>query len=278
MSYYEEKKKARIDRLNNAADRVENRAQELFDSSKKMASVIPFGQPILVGHHSEQRDRNYRKKIENKMGKAVESYEYAKELRRRAEAAEKNTAISSDDPEAVQKLTEKLETLKEFQDEMKAMNGYYRKHGTCKKYKDMPDDEATQLDERIKNDYSWQRQPYPTYLLTNNNSNMRRIKERIEQLQKIQQTDFSTVEFSGGKVIPNKEINRLQIFFNEIPDQDIRKEMKNWGFHFSKSNNNAWQRQLNSNAFYAAKMVIKKYESMQQEQDNNSDYGMNMDM
>jgi len=54
--------------------------------------------------------------------------------------------------------------------------------------------------------------------------------------------------------------------------------MKNWGFHFSKSNNNAWQRQLNSNAFYAAKMVIKKYESMQQEQDNNSDYGMNMDM
>ena len=96
MSYYEEKKKARIDRLNNAADRVENRAQELFDSSKKMASVIPFGQPILVGHHSEQRDRNYRKKIENKMGKAVESYEYAKELRRRAEAAEKNTAISSD--------------------------------------------------------------------------------------------------------------------------------------------------------------------------------------
>ncbi|MBP2657188.1 MAG: hypothetical protein H6Q69_220 [Firmicutes bacterium] len=27
--------------------------------AKKMAEYIPFGQPILIGHHSEQRDRNF---------------------------------------------------------------------------------------------------------------------------------------------------------------------------------------------------------------------------
>ena len=28
----------------------------------KALSVIPFGQPILIGHHSEKRDRNYRRR------------------------------------------------------------------------------------------------------------------------------------------------------------------------------------------------------------------------
>lgn len=161
MSSYDEKKKARIDRLNAAADRAEIKAQELFESSDKMVSAIPFGQPILVGHHSEQRDRNYRKRIGETMDKAVNTYEYAKELRRRAEAAEKNTAISSDDPQAISKLKKKLATLQEYQEEMKTMNRYYRKHGTCNGYKDISEDEAKKLDEQIQNDYSWQRQPYP---------------------------------------------------------------------------------------------------------------------
>lgn len=278
MSSYDEKKKARIDRLNAAADRAEIKAQELFESSDKMASAIPFGQPILVGHHSEQRDRNYRKRIGETMDKAVNTYEYAKELRRRAEAAEKNTAISSDDPQAISKLKEKLATLQEYQEEMKTMNRYYRKHGTCSGYKDISEDEAKKLDEQIQNDYSWQRQPYPRFYLTNNNANIRRIRDRIQQLEEIKNMDFKVTEFSGGKVVPNKEINRLQIFFDDIPSPEIRTELKSRGFKFSRYNNNAWQRQLNSNAFYAAKAVIKKVESLQQEYNSNADFGINMDM
>lgn len=278
MSNYEEKRRARIGRFDAAADRAENKAQELFNTSEKMASVIPFGQPILVGHHSEKSDRNYRKRIEKTMDKAVETYEYAKELRCRAEAAINNTAISSDDPEAITKLKEKLATLQEYQEEMKTMNSYYRKNGTCKGYKDIQDDEAKRLDERIKNDYSWQRQPYAGFMLTNNNTNMRRIKERFQQLEQIQEEDFEVIEFSGGKVVPNKELNRLQIFFNDVPGSEIRTELKSRGFKFSRYNNNAWQRQLNSNALYAATVVIKKYESMYQELDNNDDFGMNLDI
>ena len=62
-----------------------------------------------------------------KMGKSVEIGQKADYYRSKAEAAEKNTAISSDDPEAVTKLKSKLEKLQNFQSYMKTVNSYYRK-------------------------------------------------------------------------------------------------------------------------------------------------------
>ena len=38
--------------------------------------------------------------------------------------------ISADDPQAVQKLEKKLESLEKSQETMKAVNAYYRKHNT----------------------------------------------------------------------------------------------------------------------------------------------------
>ena len=38
--------------------------------------------------------------------------------------------ISADDPQAVQKLEKKLESLEKSQETMKAVNAYYRKHKT----------------------------------------------------------------------------------------------------------------------------------------------------
>lgn len=52
-----------------------------------MASIIPFGQPILVGHHSEQRDRNYRDRIHNTFGKAFAEQDKAAYYHSKAENA-----------------------------------------------------------------------------------------------------------------------------------------------------------------------------------------------
>ena len=43
MNKYEEKRRARIDRLNEAADRAEKRATDTYDSARKMSEVIPVG-------------------------------------------------------------------------------------------------------------------------------------------------------------------------------------------------------------------------------------------
>ena len=59
------------------------------------------------------------------------------------------------------------------------------------------------------------------------------------------------VEFDGGTVEANREDNRLQIFFEEKPDEKTRETLKESGFRWSPKAG-AWQRQLNDNAIYAA--------------------------
>ncbi|SAQ01247.1 Domain of uncharacterised function (DUF3560) [Klebsiella michiganensis] len=52
-----------------------------------LASAIPFGQPILVGHHSERRARRDAQKIENGMKRAVMLFERAEYWEERAQAS-----------------------------------------------------------------------------------------------------------------------------------------------------------------------------------------------
>ena len=70
MNSYEEKQEARRARYEEKASRLRDEAHRLHDQAHEMASAIPFGQPILVGHHSEGRDRRYRDRIHNTFGKA----------------------------------------------------------------------------------------------------------------------------------------------------------------------------------------------------------------
>ena len=81
-----------------------------------------------------------------------------------------NNAISSDDPKAVEKLTEKLNKCEKEQEFMKKVNSYYKKNGTCVGCEDVSDELAAKLDENIKQAYSWDKQPFPSYRLTNKNA------------------------------------------------------------------------------------------------------------
>ena len=53
----------------------------------------------------------------------------------------------------------------------------------------------------------------------------------------------------------NPILNRLQILFDEKPDEDTRKALKSNGFRWSPKNG-AWQRQLTDNAIRAAKTAL----------------------
>ena len=81
-------------------------AERLHEHAHQMADVIPFGQPILVGHHSEGRDRRYRERIHNTFGKAFATMDKAGHYERKA-ASVGTGGISSDDPDAVDKLKAK---------------------------------------------------------------------------------------------------------------------------------------------------------------------------
>lgn len=127
MNSYEEKKQRRIDYYNEKAEKFEQQSSQLAHESSKMVEAIPLGQPLLVDHYSYKSDKNYRDRAWGKMEKSVEAGQKADYYRSKAEAAEKNTAISSDDPEAVDKLKEKLQQRQDLQSHMKKVNAYYRK-------------------------------------------------------------------------------------------------------------------------------------------------------
>lgn len=160
--------------------------------------------------------------------------------------------ISADDPEAVQKLKSKLAGLEQEQERMKAVNAYYRKHKTLDGCPQLTPDEVERRKAAMAR--SWQADPHPyeSYLLTNNNANIRQTKKRIEELSAKKEVGFEGWSFEGGEVKMDLQANRLQVFFHEKPDRDTCSAMRHGGFRWAPSVG-AWQRQLTDNAIYAAK-------------------------
>ena len=161
--------------------------------------------------------------------------------------------ISADDPDAVKKLNAKLEKLTKVQETMKAVNAYYRKHKSLEGCPELDSEAIEKLKARMEI-RGIQDKPYPSWALSNNNAEIRRMKERIQSLSVNKEELYTGWEFAGGRAEINVKDNRLQLFFDDKPDGKIRDELKANGFRWSPKAL-AWQRQLNSNAIYAADAV-----------------------
>jgi chaperonin cofactor prefoldin len=76
---------ARQERLEERAQKLDAQSTQAFNKAHSISEHIPFGQPILVGHHSEGKHRRDLERINSGMSKAVELY---KEAEQTAQAAE----------------------------------------------------------------------------------------------------------------------------------------------------------------------------------------------
>ena len=163
--------------------------------------------------------------------------------------------ISSDDPQAVEKLEAKLATLEKHQEMMKAANAAIRMKDPAKGDAKLAELGYTPEDiAKLRAPDFCGRIGYPAYELQNNNANIRRIRGRIAELKKRTENTPEGWEFDGGRVVVNTAENRLQIIFDGKPDADIRTELKGEGFRWAPSQG-AWQRQLTDNAMRAARRL-----------------------
>src|SRR5688572_30263995 len=121
MNWYEAKQERRRERLEERAAKKAAEGRAKVESGMSDLRAIPFGQPILVGHHSEKRDRNYRRKACNRVDAGFALQKEAGELAARA-ASVGNSGISSDDPDAPAKLKERVAELEALQTKMAATN------------------------------------------------------------------------------------------------------------------------------------------------------------
>lgn len=98
---------ARADALTRKAARLDAQSQAAHDRATTMASAIPFGQPILIGHHSEQRDRRYRQRITDTYDK---SFRLASEAQGAQHAAD-TAAATTGARYSVETVGNRIETL-----------------------------------------------------------------------------------------------------------------------------------------------------------------------
>lgn len=163
--------------------------------------------------------------------------------------------ISASDPDAVSKLQAKLAKLEQYQETMKAVNAYFRKHKTLDGCPQLTLEEVEQVKAEMDASWHWGDKPYMPFQLSNNNAEIRRLKARIDSLKSIKESGGKEMEISGVKYIENTEIMRVQFVFEEKPDEDTRTILKRNGFKWAPSKN-AWQRQLTANGKRAAKNVV----------------------
>lgn len=82
-----ERAEAKAERLEDLSDRRAADGDRAEAGVKAIADNIPFGQPILVGHHSEKRARKDAEKIQNGMRKAVDMWKASEYWKDRARGA-----------------------------------------------------------------------------------------------------------------------------------------------------------------------------------------------
>ena len=102
--------------------------------------------------------------------------------------------------------------------------------------------EVDALEARIAEAYSWEKQPFPSWSLKNNNANIRRIRKRIADLEANDATPaHESFQGDGWEIVDNPEENRVQVVFDAKPPRQVRELCKSWGFRWAPSVG-AWQR------------------------------------
>lgn len=162
--------------------------------------------------------------------------------------------IQSGDPEALEKLRAKLETLQRAQQAMKEANAEHRRTGQPVR---VPDDIAP----AVKHLALAVSAPFAPWALSNNNAEIHRVQDRIAQLERVKAEAPASQEHHGYTVREDTELMRLQIVFPGKPSEEIRDILKSGGFRWAPSQG-AWQRQLTPNARAVLKTILPKIEEL----------------
>jgi hypothetical protein len=94
----------RAERLEDRAGRAAAESEARYAAARQMLDIIPPGQPILVGHHSERRHRRDLERIDNNLRRSVEEERNAKHYQRAAAVAGDYTARRESLPTTLRRI------------------------------------------------------------------------------------------------------------------------------------------------------------------------------
>jgi predicted ATPase len=217
----------------------------------------PSNFPTRRAEKANNSERNHSIKLSEFLKKAL------KAIRKKYE---QSSVIYSDDSNALERLRDKLQNLEDSQNWMKEANKKLRK---AKIQKDDPEaakkllalgfteDEAKEI-VKISCYYS-SVFLIPAYSTTNNGAEIRRIKARIEQLERQSNRETTEIEYGNIRMVENAEENRIQLFFPSKPDETTRKLLKSRGFRWSPRHG-CWQCYFTPNGIAQTARILKELE------------------
>ena len=206
------------------------------------ARKIASNESLIQQEYEKLKIHNQEvEKLKNKLAKIAKNTP--------ADQYETGEVVKSVDVNAIAKLQDKIKQLEEKKEyiyrQQKAEKEYKKSKDSSvfEKYDIKKEDVEEMLDEINRYGYALYSSP------ANINAEIRRIRERITGLEKNQSKGEEEILIEGGKIVKNGATQRLQIFFDGIPDKDVREKLKKHAFKWAPSVK-AWQRTLTPNAIW----------------------------
>lgn len=159
----------------------------------------------------------------------------------------------------IERLQEKVDTLKHLQEIMKAANKICRAKNLTNEEKM---DELIAIGVSVDNadtllhpSQSWMGIGFAKYQLSNNLARIKETELRIKRLTVIAESEDKELQIGDVKVKICNSDERIRLCYDGKPDYETIQRLKQNGFKWSPSNA-AWQRQITDNAYWAAATVL----------------------
>ena len=255
VALIEEQKPQLADKANRMAERYSRKLAEYYNAYYRNEASCPSVMICGAANFPVRKKARQNSRRDSLMNEWNYLESYADKIKH---LLTQEQPILSNDENVLELLTEKITDLEAEKEAMKAVNAHYRKHGNLDEYEGfITDNMQRHIDFMISHSLARN----GLFDTSNINQEIKRNRARLEEITRVKDTGTTEKEYDFFTVVENTEIMRLQILFDGKPEPEVRDILKSNGFKWAPSQN-AWQRQLTSNAKYSLDRVIKQLQAV----------------
>jgi hypothetical protein len=181
---YRERRERRAERRRDWAEGRLAKAEAASRASQDTTAGIPFGQPILVGHHSEGKHRRAVERSQRQASKSIQHRDMAERHSQAAKTikAQLDRSIYDDDRDAIDQLRGRIKAAEEGRERIKRYNASCRKGQ--RDLTVLSEDQKKELLSILQVGFGGDDGQFPGYVLSNLGGRISRDRKRLARLEK----------------------------------------------------------------------------------------------